>query len=179
MALLGDNGLALGKESLYTSGTGFPEDQLKLDLNLKDISFYKDGSLFGYGTTLGRIDLESGTFNSFGISIPGFARFVKCVPPLNLLEVAGSQMVAYPNPLRESLTVLFELKEPAAVTLEVYSINGQKTVSIDTEFTKPGATQITWNGRDAAGNRMKEGMYILKLVVNNKLHAVQRLFLEP
>lgn len=179
VAMLGEKGLAYGEESLYATESVFPEDQLKLDLNLKDIGFYKDGSILGYGTTLGRIDLESSEFKPVGVNLLGFVGFVKHVSPLDLLRANGTAMVAYPNPLKEAVTILFELNEASAVQLDVFSVNGQKAASINQDFAQPGPSEITWNGRDASGNRMKEGMYILRLFVNNKLHAVQRVLLEP
>ncbi len=180
VALLGQRGLAYGEDSLYSTESVFPMDQLKPELeNFKDIVFYKDGSLVAYGTSLGKIDLKSSTFKPISLHVPGFVGFVKHVPVIDLLEFTGSSVVTYPNPFKETLTMVFRLEEAAPVKLEVYSISGQKITSISRDFAELGTTEITWNGRDATGNRMKEGIYIVKLMVNNKVYAIQRVLLEP
>ncbi|MBC8526939.1 MAG: T9SS type A sorting domain-containing protein [Candidatus Cloacimonetes bacterium] len=76
----------------------------------------------------------------------------------------------YPNPFKEYINFSFFLSEPAKVSLEIYNIRGQKIAIIanNKEFNK-GPKKLLWDGTDYNGKKVGSGIYLYKVVINNKL----------
>ncbi|MEO9886620.1 MAG: T9SS type A sorting domain-containing protein [Balneola sp.] len=65
----------------------------------------------------------------------------------------------YPNPFNPSTNIAFDLKSPSNVTIEVYSIIGQKVMTIPAQRMSAGANQSVL--LDASG--LSSGMYIYRV----------------
>ncbi|UCE18578.1 MAG: T9SS type A sorting domain-containing protein, partial [Gemmatimonadota bacterium] len=52
---------------------------------------------------------------------------------------------------------------PAHATLEIFNLMGQKVGTLVSEMKKAGRYEVPWAGRDAQGNPVPSGMYVLHL----------------
>ena len=69
----------------------------------------------------------------------------------------------YPNPFNHSTHISFTLQQPAAVSLQVFNTHGQPVATL-VEGTRPAGTyQTAWDGRDAQGQAVSSGTYIVRL----------------
>ena len=91
-----------------------------------------------------------------------------CPRPLNLrlcpVRRVRSLAQNYPNPFNHATHIGFT--PPAAigeVTLEVFNTHGQLVATL-VEGTRPAGTyQTAWDGRDAQGQAVSSGVYIVRL----------------
>lgn len=74
--------------------------------------------------------------------------------------VADVVLSLWPMPFNEMLNIHIESKEPQGVSLEVYNLKGQL---IDKPSTM-GQNRITWDGKDARGKELPNGVYFLRAV---------------
>ena len=69
----------------------------------------------------------------------------------------------YPNPFNHATHIGFTLQQPAAVSLQVFNTHGQLVATL-VEGTRPAGTyQTAWDGRDAQGQAVSSGAYIVRL----------------
>ncbi len=69
----------------------------------------------------------------------------------------------FPNPARTSTTLLFDLPRRTAVTLDVFSVTGQRVRTFEQGELAPGTHSIVWDGNDDRGRRVSGGMYFYRM----------------
>ena len=69
----------------------------------------------------------------------------------------------YPNPFVQSTNILFDLSEPAIVTITVYDLLGRKVVIGQTESRSAGAQQTM----EISGDALSSGIYFYRLEVDS------------
>jgi hypothetical protein len=69
----------------------------------------------------------------------------------------------YPNPFNISTIINYELKEMAAVRLEVYNLLGQHVRSLVGSTQPAGFYRVEWNGHNDAGDIVPTGLYFCRL----------------
>ncbi len=74
----------------------------------------------------------------------------------------------YPNPLKRSLlfnetVIVYELAQPAHVSLTIYNVIGQPVKSLLKRRMAAGQHRARWDGRDEAGKKVSTGVYLYKL----------------
>lgn len=70
---------------------------------------------------------------------------------------------ARPNPLSDRTTIEFELAGPRVTRLEIYDVAGQRVRTLVDAPLSPGRQRVDWDGRDAAGARVANGIYFTHL----------------
>lgn len=79
-------------------------------------------------------------------------------------ESAGTLAVtATPNPFRDELQITYRIAAEGRVTLDVYSVTGQRMARIVEEQRAAGAYTARWKARDASGRALPQGEYVLRL----------------
>jgi hypothetical protein len=80
-------------------------------------------------------------------------------------EVPQASFLAqnHPNPFNPATTISFGLHEPAHATLKIYDAAGRLVRVIIDGHRAANRYEVTWNGRDAAGNAAASGVYFYKL----------------
>ncbi|MFZ1946927.1 MAG: FlgD immunoglobulin-like domain containing protein, partial [bacterium] len=68
-----------------------------------------------------------------------------------------------PNPWAGSTEISFEVASSARVAMRVYNVTGQVVRTLVDEPRDPGRHAVSWDGRDAAGQRVASGVYFYKL----------------
>ena len=71
-------------------------------------------------------------------------------------------LTAYPNPMKDRLTIRTQSSIVKNASLDIYNTRGQKIRSI---LMKTSATE--WDGKDSSGRSCSNGVYILKDLSSN------------
>lgn len=79
----------------------------------------------------------------------------------------------YPNPSRNSVNLRLSLTAGEHVSIEMYNALGQRVRALYSKDLTPGTHQITWDGRDDAGNLTDAGVYIARLTVGDEVMPVR------
>ena len=91
------------------------------------------------------------------------------------LPAALALRSGFPNPLRESTLLRFQLPHPALVELALFDVSGRRVRTLlQGEARFPGVHEIAWDGRDDRAARVPSGVYFCRLVTREGTH-VQRL----
>jgi hypothetical protein len=70
----------------------------------------------------------------------------------------------FPNPIRGSVTIPFEIPSPLPVSLRVYDLAGRVVRVVDADAVRPaGRGSIVWDGRRDSGGRAPSGVYLCRI----------------
>lgn len=72
-------------------------------------------------------------------------------------------MQSYPNPFETTTVIRYSLAGLTRVSLDVFSVAGERIARLVDGLQGPGAFQITWDGRDERGRALPLGIYIYRL----------------
>ena len=84
---------------------------------------------------------------------------------------------AFPNPFNPSVNLSFTLeKEAAALSLEIYDIQGALVQTLSSGYQDMGTHDFSWDGHDGLGNAVPSGVYLVRLGAGS-LVQIQRVTL--
>ncbi|MEX6690852.1 FlgD immunoglobulin-like domain containing protein [Danxiaibacter flavus] len=69
----------------------------------------------------------------------------------------------YPNPFADETTISFTVAQPSHVTINIYSLTGQKINTLTDAEYKAGSYQLQWDGRTKQGQNLASGIYLCQL----------------
>jgi len=69
----------------------------------------------------------------------------------------------YPNPFNPTTTITYEVARSVHVKLSVYNVLGQELVRLIDGNKQPGRYEVSWNGRNSAGNLLSSGIYFFRI----------------
>ncbi len=69
----------------------------------------------------------------------------------------------YPNPFNPSTQISFSVGKESQVSVDIYSILGQRIKNLTSKNYSVGNYQITWDGTDNYGKQVAAGVYIYRL----------------
>ena len=81
----------------------------------------------------------------------------------------------YPNPFNPSTTIEYTLDESRQVSLDIFSITGQRVRTLVSGVMYPGIHRVVWDGRDSDGNSVAAGVYLYRLVSGSQV-LVKKIF---
>jgi hypothetical protein len=84
----------------------------------------------------------------------------------------------YPNPFNPSTTIDYSVPRRERVTLQVFNIQGQLVATMLNEDKSAGEYQITWSGKDEAGNQLATGAYFYTLQVGETTYSRKMILLK-
>lgn len=70
---------------------------------------------------------------------------------------------AHPNPFNPSMTITYSLPSEMGVSLDVYTVLGQRVRTLLVGRQTAGRHSVLWDGRDAAGQTVASGVYLYRL----------------
>jgi flagellar hook assembly protein FlgD len=73
----------------------------------------------------------------------------------------------FPNPYATTTQFAFELTAAAAISIDVYTLCGRRVVTISEESFSSGYNYINWDGRDAYGELLANGVYLYRLTADD------------
>ena len=79
-----------------------------------------------------------------------------------------------PNPFNSKTEISFFLKHPETVKIEIFNLLGQKIKTVVNENFSADKHSVTWNGTNAKGRTVSDGVYFYKLTtpdysISNKI----------
>ena len=84
----------------------------------------------------------------------------------------------YPNPFSHSTVISYHLKFSGKLILKVYDILGHEVRTLVNENQSAGEYSITWDGKDAKGNKLANGIYYYRLTAGKQVAAKKMLYLR-
>lgn len=88
---------------------------------------------------------------------------------VNTADNNVTNMSNYPNPFNSTTNITMNIAQQGKYTLEVFDVMGNLVSVIANNEYNVGTVSIPWNGTDANGNAVANGMYIYKLTGNNNV----------
>ncbi|OYT14153.1 MAG: hypothetical protein B6I19_01355 [Bacteroidetes bacterium 4572_114] len=82
-----------------------------------------------------------------------------------------------PNPFSEATVLNFVLNRQANITLSVHSMRGNLVKTLMSGTYPEGLCEAGWTGTDASGNHVKNGIYIIRLSVDDKVIVNEKVVL--
>ena len=83
------------------------------------------------------------------------------------LQVKVEQVFNFPNPTPGATMFTFQIRQPADVTIKVFTVAGRLIKTIAAPALPAGYNQIPWDGRDDDGDIPANGVYLYKVVMKN------------
>ena len=74
----------------------------------------------------------------------------------------------YPNPMSGFINITYQLKKSADVRLTVLNAFGQNVATPGNNHLSKGEYHVKWDATDKYGNRLPNGIYIIKLQINDE-----------
>ncbi|MBN1996017.1 hypothetical protein JW935_00610 [candidate division KSB1 bacterium] len=105
----------------------------------------------------------SGNYNSLQISF-------RVVSDLQLFKVLN-----VPNPFADATNFTFEISQPADVQVKIYTVAGRLIQMIDAGWCAAGFNSFYWDGRDAEGDEIANGVYIYKVFATSNSQKTEAL----
>jgi hypothetical protein len=92
---------------------------------------------------------------------------------INLLAVPEEyeMSVNFPNPFNSLTTVKYAVPAASHVTIEVYSVLGQRVRTLVDELKTAGYHTVQWDGKNEAGQMVSSGTYIYKMQSGDFVHT--------
>lgn len=85
-----------------------------------------------------------------------------------------ADVVVFPNPFNPDVNVAFRVERTAVTSARIYNALGQEVRQLYApQSLPPGHYQLVWDGRDADGQVMASGRYILRVAIGAAVHSYQ------
>ena len=84
----------------------------------------------------------------------------------------------YPNPFNNSTTIEYSVTEPCNVQINIYNQSGQEIRILVNEQKTAGDFNVTWDGKDATGNKPASGIYFYRLTTGSQVFTKKMLYLR-
>lgn len=83
-----------------------------------------------------------------------------------------------PNPFSSTTQICYEINRDAEVELIIFTLLGQRVITLLRGRQKAGPKTVRWNGKDESGNAMPAGLYIYRLLVETQVQFKKMLVLR-
>jgi hypothetical protein len=135
------------------------------------------------GNVAGRIISRAHTL-AFSLSIllkeqqmPGPMEAAWKKPPINIVGDAPDRFVAAPNPSKSEFMISFNAPAGRAVSVKVYSVEGELVRTLVRGARVEGAQSVVWDGRNDQGVPVAAGAYFAVLEVGEE-RSVRKMVLQ-
>ncbi len=110
----------------------------------------------------GEKSVMSGDDGSYSVSLPDVTVGVDDAVP-GIMQLSQN----YPNPFNPSTVIDYELRAPAIISLELFSVTGQRVRTLYNGFAAAGLHSAVWDGCDDSGRKMSAAVYLYRLRAGN------------
>ena len=85
---------------------------------------------------------------------------------------------SFPNPFNAQTIVSFAISTHSDLTLDIYSVLGQRVARLAEGLHNAGKYRISWNGQDDGNTRLGSGVYLAQLTTNTRTETVRMVLLQ-
>ena len=78
-----------------------------------------------------------------------------------------------PNPFSSRASISYQLSRASRVSLAVYDLLGQEVRSLASGIREAGTHEAAWNGTDASGSRVADGLYFVRLEAGDQTYTTK------
>ena len=75
---------------------------------------------------------------------------------------------AYPNPFNPVTAINISIPKKSEITIVVHDLLGRRLLKIERNFTRAGNYQFVWSGKNASGENVTSGVYLISIQYDNK-----------
>ena len=75
---------------------------------------------------------------------------------------------AYPNPFNPVTAINISIPKGSEIIIVVHDLLGRRLLKIDKHFLKAGNYQFIWSGKNASGENVASGIYLISVQYDNK-----------
>jgi hypothetical protein len=111
----------------------------------------------------------TGAFGSVTSEAGRLGTFVASAAPAAAVEL---RLGVAPNPVRRAAAFAFELPAAGRASVQLYDVTGRRIVTLANGTFEAGAHDVLWDLRDAAGVRVRPGVFLARIVMGRR--SVQR-----
>jgi hypothetical protein len=84
-----------------------------------------------------------------------------------------------PNPFNPTTTISYDVPAGGAhVTIRIYDVSGRVVRTLVDDRRSAGAHEVTWDGRNSAGNAVSTGVYLYRMVAGSFVQARRMVLLK-
>jgi hypothetical protein len=89
-------------------------------------------------------------------------------------------MQNYPNPFNPATEISFVLPQASPVELNIYNLKGRKirTLIAGETLAKDKLHKVVWDGTDSSGQPVSSGIYLYKLLTQDKVYTQKMLLVK-
>lgn len=84
----------------------------------------------------------------------------------------------YPNPFNLSTTIEYTVAEPCDIQIKIYNLFGREVHVLVNEYKLAGKFSVTWDGKNAEGNELANGIYFYKLTAGKQSFSKKMLYIQ-
>ena len=84
----------------------------------------------------------------------------------------------YPNPFNPFTTIKYSVIKPCNIQIKIYNQLGQEVHELVNEHKPAGEYNITWDGKDAKGNKVASGVYFYRFAAGKQVKTKKMLYLR-
>ena len=123
------------------------------------------------GTYMANLDIDSNDPGLATVSVP---------IDINVSDATATPLVAavptsfalhptVPNPFRSATTIRYDVPRSGNVRLAIYDVSGRLVRTLRDGPEEAGFRTVTWDGRDAGGQRVSSGVYFYSLSAGERV----------
>ncbi|HET6341512.1 MAG TPA: T9SS type A sorting domain-containing protein [Gemmatimonadota bacterium] len=96
-------------------------------------------------------------------------------PPGGGGDGSGALLQNFPNPFRETTTIIYEVVDGGDVEIVVYDLQGREVERLAEGFREPGEYTVEWDGRSAADREVAAGIYVIRMSTSTGMSTIRAL----
>ena len=82
-----------------------------------------------------------------------------------------AEFASFPNPFNPSTTVVYQLSQPASVSITVHDLAGRCVQTLESSYRNAGQHETHWDGRNDEGLVVSSGTYFVRIEANGEAVA--------
>lgn len=86
-----------------------------------------------------------------------------------------SSFANYPNPFSSQTTIRFNVTQKSRVSIDIFSLNGQMIRHLVDQEYNAGSYELLWNARSEQNTLVSPGVYIGRMLIDNKSQQITRM----
>jgi len=104
--------------------------------------------------------------------------YQNCSLGIQQIEVSNGVLTNYPNPVKESTTIVYSLNMGGEVKLNIMNSLGIRVKQLVNGYRSGGLHSVQWNGVNEKGMTVKDGMYFYNLEFDGKVIQTNKMIVS-